>query len=314
MDRLIATLLRGSFRVVLGASVALSAAWALLWLMDAVLGGGIWLFDKVWLGVGLALLVALAGGIAVAIACDRAWLRVRSRGPRLTLKRWYRLVPAERAGVSARPGRPLRFDQAMSVVFEAAAAAVRREDRYNVEYVEFAEHADGSGQTLEIQRALEFDEQDVELGQDTYCLVRDASATCYGGVTAWQFSGGRLTLSLEPAAAQSWARRSSSSRCLRQRSKSWRTRCVGCSSSSGWTRMASRCGVCRRSRALLVCDPRAGASPAPQRSAGTRRAAPCGHSTGDADRASSGVTFRVSTTRGACKGALLDGRERRCSA
>ena len=87
--RLMAMLLRGSFRVVLGVSVVLSVAWVLLWLMEALLDTRylLW-FNNVWLGFALALLLALAGGIAVAIGCDRAWMRVRGRGPRIAFKRW----------------------------------------------------------------------------------------------------------------------------------------------------------------------------------------------------------------------------------
>lgn len=89
MTRFIAMLVRGSSRVVLGISVALPVAWALLWLTGELFGTGILLwFSNVWLGFALALLPALAGGIAVAIGCDRVWMRVRGRGPKITLKRW----------------------------------------------------------------------------------------------------------------------------------------------------------------------------------------------------------------------------------
>lgn len=39
--------------------------------------------------------------------------------------------------------------------------------------------------TVEFQRALVFDSQDVKLGQDTYCVCVDAAATHYGGVKFW---------------------------------------------------------------------------------------------------------------------------------
>ena len=93
MARLIVMLLRGSFRLVLGISVALPIAWALLWLMEAALGTAFWVFDNLWLGVGLQLALALAGGVAGAIACDRVWMRVRGLGPDLTVKRSQRLPP-----------------------------------------------------------------------------------------------------------------------------------------------------------------------------------------------------------------------------
>ena len=90
----------------------------------------------------------------------------------------------------------------MTVRFEAAAVAVQREEAFNVEYVVVAQNADGSGHTLEIQRALEFDEQDAGLGMDTYCLVHDVSATHYGGVTAWHVRDRKLTLELDNTAAE----------------------------------------------------------------------------------------------------------------
>jgi hypothetical protein len=58
-----------------------------------------------------------------------------------------------------------------------------------------------SGDTLEIQRSLAFDEQDAAAGMDTYCLVRDAGATHYGGVESWSVGKGLLTLSLSDEAA-----------------------------------------------------------------------------------------------------------------
>jgi hypothetical protein len=58
-----------------------------------------------------------------------------------------------------------------------------------------------SGDTLEIQRSLSFDEQDVAAGMDTYCLVRDAGATHYGGVESWGVGDGILTLNFREQAA-----------------------------------------------------------------------------------------------------------------
>lgn len=58
-----------------------------------------------------------------------------------------------------------------------------------------------SGDTLEIQVALSFDEQDDPAGMDTYCLVRSAGATHYGGVESWVVEDGMLTLSLSEEAA-----------------------------------------------------------------------------------------------------------------
>ncbi len=84
--------LRGGFRLVLGLAVALSVAWGLLWLMEAaqergVLGYETWLFNNMWADLVLSLGLALLLGIASAVACDRIWLRIRARGPRLFSQR-----------------------------------------------------------------------------------------------------------------------------------------------------------------------------------------------------------------------------------
>jgi hypothetical protein len=79
----------------------------------------------------------------------------------------------------------------------------------NVGYTEDAElncmalvFRDSDGDSLEIQRALVFDQQDRDLGMDTYCLVINASATHYGGISGWLISGDILELVLQPGAAQ----------------------------------------------------------------------------------------------------------------
>jgi hypothetical protein len=53
----------------------------------------------------------------------------------------------------------------------------------------------GSGDTFEIQRSIEFDEQDVALGMDTYCLVSH-EATHYGGIVEWAIDGTSFTVHL----------------------------------------------------------------------------------------------------------------------
>lgn len=58
-----------------------------------------------------------------------------------------------------------------------------------------------SGDELQLQRALFFDEQDRSLGQATYCLVR-AGATHYGGVESWALDAGQLVLVLTEDAAR----------------------------------------------------------------------------------------------------------------
>lgn len=39
--------------------------------------------------------------------------------------------------------------------------------------------------TLSVMRMLEPDEQDVEMGQDIYCLTQEGGATVYGGIEEW---------------------------------------------------------------------------------------------------------------------------------
>ncbi len=44
----------------------------------------------------------------------------------------------------------------------------------------FSEEPDGSGWALILMRAKSFDEQDVALGLDTYCLTDETGRTVYG--------------------------------------------------------------------------------------------------------------------------------------
>ena len=71
-----------------------------------------------------------------------------------------------------------------------------------VHVVVLAEHSDGSGWRLELQRGEEIDEQDRRLGLDAHCLVTHAQATHYGGVTSWRLADGVLSLELTSEAAQ----------------------------------------------------------------------------------------------------------------
>jgi hypothetical protein len=75
------------------------------------------------------------------------------------------------------------------------------EDDYMV--LAFAEETDGSGDQLMIQRSLSAaDEQDRQLGMDTYCLVTASQATHYGGVTSWELRGKELIIQLQADAAR----------------------------------------------------------------------------------------------------------------
>lgn len=59
---------------------------------------------------------------------------------------------------------------------------------------------EASGDTIEVQRSIEFDEQDVRLGLDTYCLVR-GDASHYGGLLNYEVTDQRLCLLLSAEAA-----------------------------------------------------------------------------------------------------------------
>jgi Immunity protein 10 len=73
-----------------------------------------------------------------------------------------------------------------------------QDDFLNTEAVVIEDQA--SGDAIEIQRALEFDDQDAALGMDTYCLVR-GGASHYGGITRWIVLSDLLQLELEEGAA-----------------------------------------------------------------------------------------------------------------
>lgn len=85
--------------------------------------------------------------------------------------------------------------------FNASAVAAEESPDLNVFSVVLAENLDGTGERLELQRALSFDEQDIELGQDTYCLSTDDGRTCYGGVTNWTLEEQLLVLRLDAQSA-----------------------------------------------------------------------------------------------------------------
>lgn len=72
-----------------------------------------------------------------------------------------------------------------------------REDGYEGVYFE-----DEDGNTLGIERADEFDEQDVAEGMDTYCVVLGTGQSVYGGVDSWEVDRpghGLLVLTAEAA-------------------------------------------------------------------------------------------------------------------
>ncbi|XXT18297.1 Imm10 family immunity protein [Sorangium sp. So ce429] len=65
-----------------------------------------------------------------------------------------------------------------------------------------AEQHDGSGMRLEIQKSLSLDDQDRQIGLDTYCLCAEEGATYYGGVVSWTLTEDSLEILLDAKAAE----------------------------------------------------------------------------------------------------------------
>ena len=86
--------------------------------------------------------------------------------------------------------------------FDASAVAFERDDRLEAQSLVLAEHPDGSGRWLEVQRPMQAGEQDVALGHDRYCLVTEEQTTHYGGVLAWRIEGSTLHLELTEEASR----------------------------------------------------------------------------------------------------------------
>ncbi len=87
--------------------------------------------------------------------------------------------------------------------FAAGACTSFYDGSAYVRVLVLAEHPDGSGARLEIQRASSFDDQDRRLGMDTYCLVIGSGATHYGGVVHWLVDESDvLRIALDASAAE----------------------------------------------------------------------------------------------------------------
>jgi hypothetical protein len=84
----------------------------------------------------------------------------------------------------------------MTTEIVARAAGFDRDDDIQCITAGFAEFADGSGLGLLFQAATcEPDEQDVQLGMDTYCITTgDQRATRYGGLIRAELTGNELLL------------------------------------------------------------------------------------------------------------------------
>lgn len=85
--------------------------------------------------------------------------------------------------------------------FTARAVAAQTVDDLDAFVLVLAEEPDGGGVRLEIQRSLSIDAQDRRLGMDTYCLVTDDGACCYGGVVVIDLRTDQLRIELAEHAA-----------------------------------------------------------------------------------------------------------------
>ncbi len=74
------------------------------------------------------------------------------------------------------------------------------DERVDLNYRALVFSDEASGDTFEVQCAIEWDDQDRDLGQDTYCLVR-GGATHYGGLLGYQLLDGNLVLTLDQSAS-----------------------------------------------------------------------------------------------------------------
>lgn len=83
----------------------------------------------------------------------------------------------------------------------AGAVAFFSDDDLNAEGLVMAEHPDGSGRRLEIQRPLEVDEAERRPGLDQTCLVTESGACHSGGVLRWRLTNDCLQLALTGEAA-----------------------------------------------------------------------------------------------------------------
>ena len=86
--------------------------------------------------------------------------------------------------------------------FDATAASSKAFEDLNAFVVCLAELADGSGQRLELQRSLSFNNQDHQNRMDTYCVSTESGATHYGGIRSWSLTKAVLRLNLDETASK----------------------------------------------------------------------------------------------------------------
>ena len=93
--------------------------------------------------------------------------------------------------------------------FVATAVAYQHEAEVETKYLVAAEHVDGSGRTLEVQRSLvEDDDYERSLGLDGYCVVLDGGPTAYRSVERWVAAGTTVVLHLTSEGADALGVRS----------------------------------------------------------------------------------------------------------
>jgi hypothetical protein len=81
--------------------------------------------------------------------------------------------------------------------FLAAAVSAQDIPDMNTTVMLVAENPDGSGQRLEIQRAMTLDERHESADLDTYCICTETGATHYGGILSYVIQDGSLKISLD---------------------------------------------------------------------------------------------------------------------
>jgi hypothetical protein len=79
--------------------------------------------------------------------------------------------------------------------FEAFVCAVQEMEDADTFLITLADRADFPTHYIELQRSIgDYDEQDIDLGMDTYCIVTDSGATSYGGVVSCTMTDDSLDL------------------------------------------------------------------------------------------------------------------------
>jgi hypothetical protein len=67
--------------------------------------------------------------------------------------------------------------------FRAKACAIEEDEDLNSFMIVLADDPENPEEWIELQQALEYDEQDQELGMDSYCIVDESGASYYGGIS-----------------------------------------------------------------------------------------------------------------------------------